>query len=298
MADTANQRVAREIDNQMKAPIRQALLAPKLFAKQHHLKGGKTMLTFNQITETSDSIVSFAFPKPRFGDGIKTTPVTVKCAHHVNTYEIERDRADAFLSEGQDLPAENAISAAQKNAEKLETTLLMAWKPDGSTEKITGLYLAAGNTFGGSTFATPGNPIAAVAGAMGENSEDKVRGVNYNFTLHPTQFAELNGSVLASGDREKPQVLEMVNPIKSGPQGEILETTEMTAGTAMITPVDPSGVYMDLVVAHDFENVIGLDSRLGKYSPIFGTNLVTMAPRYNHVDGSGDTVAICSITGI
>lgn len=297
MADTANQKVARQIDADIRDPIRAQVIAPKLFGDIITLKDGKTAYTYDQLTDMEDSIVSYEIPEGSWGDGYKVTPRTVRVPYHINKYKLKRGDVNAFLSEGKDLPTKIALSAAQKNREKLETTLMNVWKPDGTNERCIGLYAAAGSTFGGGSFGTAGNPTAAVAGGKAAASANKVQNRNWHLILHPDQYGELDGSILTNGDPEMEHVFEQLNRNSNFPKGGIWESNELTTGTGLMVPVDPYGEYFSLLVVASFLNVVGVDSRMGVMSPVYGMNVTAMAPVFWQTDGN-DTVAIVSITGI
>ena len=298
MTDTAFQRAATYLDRQMVQPIRQQVIARKLLAKHTVLPQGKTRLTYNQITERGAATISFKLPNKIDRDATKRTPRTIDIPVNLAGYQIERQEFDAFKSEGIDLNADEMLSAAQVVADAEETMLMMGWKPDGSTEVIPGLYLMAGNTAGGADFGTYGNAIASVAAGMAACFADKVKGVNFHMVLNSVQYGELLGSVSTNGERELPQVVEQLNHLKGAPMGTVWQSDEIAAGTGLLVPVDPAGVYIDLVVGSDMKNTLGMDSTIPEISPIYGTVYEYVRPRAKHADGSGDTVALCSLTGI
>jgi hypothetical protein len=117
-----------------------------------------------------------------------------------------------------------------------------------------------------------------------------VTGVNFNATMHPTQFQELNGLRSANGVRELPEFLEMLSPF-GGPKGQIRVSTSITAGSVLFSAVDTAGIYFDLVMAQGGRNVLGTDSKLGDLSDIYGVFYSQLRPRV--INGYG----LCYATG-
>jgi hypothetical protein len=103
---------------------------------------------------------------------------------------------------------------------------------------------------------------------------------NYNMGLNPTQFQELNSIRSTNGILEKPDVLTMLSPNGAMPAGFIYQTNDVTVDTGLMTPVDTSGIYMDLLIGQDATNRIGFDSKIGpEDSPIFGHVIEAIRPR-------------------
>jgi len=136
-----------------------------------------------------------------------------------------------------------ASSAAYRVAYAENELALLGWAKDGSTYDINGLYQAANNDYSSAAdFGTAGNAIAAVSAALGKLLDDQIS-PPYNLVLHPTQYAELAGSVLDNGDRELVHVRDIIG-------GDIFTTPYITDGTGMLL-ASPEARFFELVVAQD-----------------------------------------------
>ena len=160
------------------------------------------------------------------------------------------------------------------------TLALLGWSRDGSTYDINGLYNGAGNTITGSDFGTAGNAISTVADAMGELMADEIF-PPYNLLVHPTQYAELAGSVLTNGDREVSHVKEVIG-------GSLIPTPFITDGTAMLL-ASPEARHFELVVAQDLTVETWEDAETGD---LRGRVFECVVPAIY------DANAICAITGV
>jgi uncharacterized linocin/CFP29 family protein len=291
---SAYENAAKYMDKQMVDPLRQQLIGRKLFAKVTGPLGpGKFNIDTNSLSDMGEAIITYDLPDESglTKDSVKVSTETLKLAVIPKAYQIPRGQFEAFASQGIALDAASMISAAQKVGEREDDLLIQGWNPDGTNYKISGLYQSAGNSYGTSKdFGTAGNPTIAVTAALAELATDKVIGTNFNLSLHPTQYAELLSSRHTNGFREFPEIMEILNPNPGAPKGQVFQTTDLTAGTGMVTPVDAAGVYMDLVIGVDYRNQLAQPKF--DISPIDGLTYVIVAPRIKKVD------AICTMTAI
>jgi hypothetical protein len=123
---------------------------------------------------------------------------------------------------------------------------------------------------------------------------DEITGVNYNLTLNSTQFTQLTTSAYTNGDLEWGRVMQLLN-MDGGPgaaQGQIRWNPSIEAGKGLITPVDPTGMYMELIVGQPTRNIIGFVSEIEEISPMIGTTYEILGPRVVFPN------AICTLTSI
>jgi hypothetical protein len=208
-------------------------------------------------------------------------------------WQIANNKWKAFETEGVDLPLENMKSAVRVIGTRENQMLTVSYKPDNTNVRVDGLYSAAGNTQAGADFGTPGSAITAVGNGLSLIRADKITGVNHNLVLHEDQFAQMSISrSTTTGLREWNDIIELLN-MEGGPApGRIISNPYLTAGTGMLTPADPDGQYIELLVGQDITNEVGRDSREPLTSPLYGKTYEKVAPHVIHPN------AICTLTGI
>ena len=204
-----------------------------------------------------------------------------------------------MVANGTKIEADSAMEMASNISIEQDINGIVGWKPDGTNVEIDGLYSVAGNTYGGATFATYGNALAAVANAKKLLKADNIFSTAYNLTLHGDQFAELEQSESTTGVEEWSKVLRILNNSAENAGGQILESNDLTAGTAMVTPIasQENIRYFDLIEAQAPMNrvfIIGDDMT----SPTHIRQVAAMSQRFKHLDGSGNDPCVCTVTGI
>lgn len=279
---TSFRRAATYFNNEMVPPLRQMLLGRKLFAKTTTLEKGKFEMDYDRVTEMGDAVISYDLPDAsEKRDDIAVAAENLKLAVISKGWKIPRAKWEAYLTEGKNLSTTGMMSAAQVCALKEDDLLIQSWKPDGSTAKINGLYASAGNAYDASKdFGTYGNAIDAVSGALAKMADDNVptASINWNLTLSATQYYELEASESTTGVSEIEKVRRILNPAAGMPSGQIMWTPDILAGKGLVSPVDPSGLYIELVKGVDLNNVLGEDSRIPDISPIYATTYEVIAP--------------------
>ena len=295
MANTIYEQVGKHLDTKLHDPLRQRLIGRQLFAKTTVLKEGEYNYDFYKVREMGYAEVSYKWPSSdieRDLVGIDTTTEKVPFIH--KGYEIDRGQFNAFVKDGKDIDTAAMMSAAQVIGLQEDDILLQGWKPDGTNYEVNGLYQGAGTTETTSAvFSTFGNPTTKVALAMKALADVNVTNQNYNLILNPQNFYELNKSRSANGVLEKPDVLEMLNPNPGAPKGQIFQSVDITVDTGLMSPVDPAGLYMELVIALDMQNHLGYDSKMGeKISPVYGTVIEGLRPKIIQ------STAIVGLTGL
>lgn len=295
MARSSFHRAATYFDNKMVAPLRQQLLGRKLFASTKQLTKGKFEYDYDTVTEMGGAVISYDLPDDQTKrDFIEITDATLDLAVISKGWKIPRTQWEAYMTEGKDLRTKGMLSAAQVNGLAEDDLLIQSWKPDGSTAKINGLYGSAGNTDSTSAdFGTFGNAVAEVGTCLAAIAADDVptTAMNWNLTLNSVQYYELTSSI-EYGVREYEEVLKQLNPAPNMPAGGIHMSPDITAGTGLLSPVDPAGQYIELVIGEDMKNVLGEDSKTPGIGPIYGTTYEVIAPVVYQ------SVAVCTMTGI
>lgn len=265
----------------MKPVLAQQLVARQLFGHRIDIPFGKTKFEYDSVSDLQNAVISVSVPD---GDGpwdsLKITGNDLQLAYITEKWKIDRDKYDAFLTEGKNLPVASNRAAAQAIGVSEEKLLAQSWKPDGSSSKIYGLYGCAGNTMSTDyQFDIYGNAKKALAAMFKMLSDDKVpvSALNFNLTLNPQEYYQLTCSESTNGAPEMPMVEKMLNKVGGAP-GRIRESPEIVAGTALLSPVDTAGTYIDLVVAKDPTVTLGEDSKLKELSPIYATTYEILAP--------------------
>ena len=178
-----------------------------------------------------------------------------------------------------------------------DALIVDGWKPDDTNYEIKGMYKVAGNTTGGSTFGTNGNARKAVAAAIGMLKADKIYSMGWNLTLNHAEHAKLMASCNSSGVEEYDQVLKLLN--YGGVGGQIFETSNIAAGTGMVSPVaTPANIrFFDLVEAQRPKHELWFEEPKNT-GPVKARLLGAVVPRFKHLDSSDEDDCICTITGI
>jgi hypothetical protein len=291
---TPEYRAISYFNTKMVVPLQYAFTSRQLFLKQTPIPDEKDIMEFDTISDMGEAVVSYDLPGISIErDEIKTTADSVRMVYLSKGWQISNKKWKAFETENIDLPTENMQSALRVIGTKENEMLSISYKPDNSNVRVNGLYAAAGNTQAGSDFGTGGNALSTVGNGLSLIRADKISGVNHNLVLAPTQYTELSVSRYStSGLREWVDILELLN-MEGGPvPGRIIMNPYMTAGTGMLTPADPDGQYIELLVGQNITNEVGRDSREPISSPLYGKTYEKIAPRVIYPN------AICTLTGI
>ena len=230
----------RKLREDVVIAARRANVARKLMAIRGPLGLGVQQYSYDVLGEVANAILSHVF-EARDMDVVNLTRTDVNVPVLQKMFEISRRDVESSRRYGIPLNTALASSCAYKISCLENELSLVGWQKDSSYD-ISGLYASAGNSITGSDFGTAGNAITSVADAMGSLMEDEVF-PPYNLVLHPTQYAELVGNVLTSGDREISHVKEMIG-------GEVVVTPFISDGTGMLLAT-PEARFFELVVAQD-----------------------------------------------
>ncbi len=290
---TDYQRLATFFDDEIKDPVRQQLVGRKLFAKQKVIGPDKYRVNYGKIVDMGAANAGRTINGIGYGrDNVRVDTTEMDLITLWKEFEIPKADFDIFMKESVNLTTIGAQSAAQVIGELEDDILLQGWNPDGSTYFESGLYQIAGNSYTTTKhFSTYGNAIAAVSGALALIRADNISGVNFNLTLNAAEYGTLEASLSTYGLREWDQVLAILNGLPSAPKGQILWSSDITAATGLITPVDPAGKYMDLVIGANYiTDVYPVNG--SQFSPIAGIVVASIYPRVAYAN------SICTLTDI
>ena len=294
MVYTTEYRAISYFNSKMIVPLTYNFTARSLFLKQTPMVDEKDIMEFDRITDMGEAVVSYDLPGISIErDEIKTTQDTVRMIYLSKGWQISNKKWKAFETLGVDLPLENMNSALRVIGTKENELLTVSYKPDNSNVRVNGLYAAAGNTQAGADFGTAGNAITTVGNGLSLIRADKISGVNFNLVLPETQYTQLSISrSTTTGLREWNYIIELLNMDGGPAPGRIIMNPYMADTTGMITPADPDGQYIELLVGQNITNEVGRDSREPLSSPLYGKTYEKIAPRIIHPN------AICTLTSI
>jgi uncharacterized linocin/CFP29 family protein len=291
MANALNN-IAKKFDKAIIAPLQHRLIGRKLVPVNKDLSGvGMGMQSVDYWTYANMSAAEINYDVMENNeDTVDTTEGTIRVPVIQKPYKIPYRAYQSYLMQGIPVDSDLAIQAAYLVAYEEDKLILDGWAPDGTNYVVNGLYQSANNTEASALdFGVYGNAIEKTGKAITELEADSVYGP-YNMVLNPAQKNELVASESTTGRAEWERVINMLNEQGEG-LGTVYSSPIMTAGTGMLLPVsDP--VYYDLIVAKEPFNVLGMDSKQGSVSPIYGGVLDAITIRAKH------TNAICTLTNI
>lgn len=247
------QRVGRYYDPKIIEPLRRKVVGRKLLAPNGDVKGpGVHSVEVNTLTGMKQATISW---EPGQGalvpDSIRLDPSTLQIPSVWKDFSVKRKQVDAWArADGNvKLDATALREATRVVAEREDEMIFNGWSADGSNKDILGLWDVAsteGNIYStDKQFSTYGNAQDAIAGVMAMIEADFGLVDNYNLVLNPVQKWELMSSRDANGNREWPQVLEMLNSGDPNGPGRIVSTDRIAAGKGMVLPLDDDGEYME-----------------------------------------------------
>lgn len=300
MGSALNQ-IGRHLDREIVEVLKSQSIIRQLIPLNVELSGngiGLTSIETFNYTATGGASTDYMIHENQ-ADTMDVTSDVLKVPVQQQEIEIDARTWAVLTKNGTKIDADAAQEMASNISIEQDVNGIMAWKPNGTDVEIDGLYTVAGNTFAGATFATYGNAIKAVAGAKKELKADNIRSVAYNMTLHGDQFAELDASESTTGLEEWGKVRRILNNgVENGP-GMILESNDLTAGTAMVTPIasQENKRFFDLIEAQAPMNrvfVVGDPET----SPVHIRQVSAMTQRFKHLDSSDNDPCVCTLTGI
>lgn len=293
----------RQFDREVAPVWQNKSLGRILVPKNTQLSGkgiGNTSVKSYAYTSTADAITDYNILQD-IEEGINTTPQTILIPIQQDVVEIKRRDWEAMKFDGINVDSDVAKVMAVKVTKELDTTIIQGWKPDGTNYKVKGFYQIAGNSSAGSDFGTYGGAMDSVAAALEALNDDAVYSdAGYNLVVAPTQYYQLLKSRSSTGDREMPQVLEMLNADATGQPGKILMTKDLSAATGFVAPTaTPSNsIYFDLIEAAQPKNIVKYKNGDAEEGDIIITQRGAAVPRFKGLDSSGLCPAVHKFTAI
>lgn len=284
------------VTNEIIMPIREKTIIRELLKVNTKYKEmSKDSIESWKFSDLSDPIVKRGLPDDSiFRDGIRSAANTVLMSSVIEGFKIERQEYDNYINEGIMIDTDVAIIAAEKVAEGENTLGLVGQSLDGTVYTIEGMKNLTGKSTESTAadFGTYGNALTKVALAKSTLKAAGVSASAYNLTLNQTQYAELEASLSTTGASEWDQVMRALNG-GSGTMGQIRESSDVTAATGFLTPVDPSGKYFQMYETYPPTVGFGEDSKLPEgTSPIYGTLFSRVGFDWKYPE------AVCYLTAI
>ncbi len=278
----------------MKPFLTPRMIARNLFAHTIRLPKGKVKLDFNKVSQMKDATIQLTLPDDTLKrDLIGLSSDSIRCPFVVNGFEITQDQLQAFASEGTDLPNEGIKAMSQTLSAKDQTLLLDSYKPNGTDAMFKGLYASA-TTIDNTAydFGTAGKASEGTAAIVGLLQEAIVEDCNFNMLISYAQLTTLKNSwIVGSGTGiwEIEKVIKNLNPVEGAAPGRIYASKYAPSATkAIISPNDPAGMYMDLVIGQDPRVITGFDSKLGPDdSPVYVTGFEAVVPLIYYPEAIG-----------
>lgn len=292
---TAAQRAGTHLTSQFIQPLQFQLIARKLVAKNPDISGqGVKSAEMRKVVNMGGGTISFKYPRRGENkDNIRVDVESVDIPILYQEFEVPRGDFDAFQREGKRMDSAAATSAAYVVGRKEDDFFINGWKPDGSNLEINGLYSGAGNDYATSAdFGTNGKAKQAVVGALALISADSALAPAYNLLLNPVQYGELLASENANGVEEMPQVLKLINRGNANGPGEIISFDGITAGTGLMSPVDPGRVFMEFIEPVPIRTQMGIDPVFPETSDVEGMVYEFVYPYIKYANG------LCKLSAI
>lgn len=299
MTNTLND-LGKDWDTDIKPVLREQSIGRKLIPLNQKLSGrgiGQTSVVTMKYGATAEAVTNYNIQN-NIEETVDITADTVKVPIQQDDRTIDRRAWESYKLNGTPIDSDMAMDMAANIAAAEDELIINGWMPDDVNYEIMGLYPVANNTYAGSSFATYGNALHAVGIAIGLLKADKIYSMGWNLTLNHTQHSELSVSRSPMGISEYKEVVETLN--LGGAGGQIFESSAITAGTGMVSPVaTPSNIrFFDLVEAQAPRHELWFEDPK-KTGPIKSRLLGAVVPRFKHPDAStSKDNCVCTLTGI
>jgi uncharacterized linocin/CFP29 family protein len=264
---------------------RRTFVGRKLFGTAlRKIDGGAQTFGYDTLTEVADAALDFSWPGRQSQDIVNLARTTVAIPNLHKEFEINKlDLASSRMT-GTPVNTSTAESAAYKVAYLEDSLLILGYSADGTTYEINGLYNAAGNSEATALdYGTAANIVTSINNTIALLLADNIL-PPYNLTLNPTQYAQT--LVLISNTAVSYR--QWIEQSLQG--GSIHVTPAITAGTAMMTKVNPEGMF-EYVLAEDINTETETLS-IKEGNNLFGRVYVRGLPIVY------DSNAICKMTSI
>lgn len=273
------------IESQVKEAARRNMKGRMLFGDSvRKIDSGAQSYKYYTITHGSAAAFDYMFPGKTSLDQVDLQPTTVAIPNLHKEFQIGKlDLASSMMGSGTPINTTQAESAAFKVATAEDTLLIQGWTQDGTNYDINGLYQSAGNSESTSlNWGTSANIATSIQNALALLDADNINGP-FNLTLNSAQFSETLALIANTAVTYRQWILEQIG-------GQIISTPAMTAGTGMLTPVNPNGAF-EYVVAENITTETMVQD-IEKGSGLFGRVYVRGLPVVY------DSNAICKLTNI
>jgi hypothetical protein len=140
-----------------------------------------------------------------------------------------------------------------------------------------------------------------VAQGIVKLKEDKVISRGYNFGIASFNAGELDGSI-QYGISEYQLIMDLLNkgfPKGTGP-GQIIECTDLTAGTGFVAPVaTPENIrFFDIVETQIPVNQLWYEGGNEESGDVNVRQIGALVPRFKHLASDVTDPCVCTITGM
>lgn len=235
------------------------------------------------------------------GDPVDITGKITKIPVQQDDAIIKRRNWDAYTKKGVPIQNDLAQDMAVNIALKQSKIIVDGWAPNGTDYLIKGMFQVAKNTVTGADSGTFGNMLKNVAGAIAKLKEEKIYSQGYNLTLPSFNAGELDASI-QYGVSEYQLVLDLLNkgfPKGSGP-GQIIESTDLTAGYGFVSPVaTPENIrFFDIVETQIPVNQLWFQDGNEESGDVNVRQIGALVPRFKHLTSTATDPCVCAISGM
>jgi uncharacterized linocin/CFP29 family protein len=238
---------------------------------------------YNTLTHGSAAAFDYTYPGKESLDQIDLQPTTVAIPNIHKEFQISKLDLASSRTSGTPLNTTQAESAAYRVTWGEDAMLIQGWSQDGTTYEISGLYQAAGNSDAtGLDWGTAANILTSIQNGLALLDADSIQGP-FNLTVNSTQYSQTLAPVANTAVTYRQMIQQILG-------GEIISSPAMTAGTGMITPVNPNGAF-EYVMAENITTVTEVQS-VQDGEGLFGRVYVRGLPVVY------DSNAICKLTSI
>jgi len=271
---TAYSDLGKKTTNEMIEPLREKMIGRELMYVNTRIsdKALDSIEAF-EYSDLGDALIKRGLPDDTiFRDGLRTATHTVLLNTIVEGFLLERQEFNNYVNNGIPIDTTIAMVAADKVAEKENEAALVGWSLDGTVYTQEGMKELTGKSTESTSkdFGTFGYPLDKTILAIDVLNDAGVYADSYNLTLNKTQYGELRSSISTTGESEWDLVMGALNEGGSS-MGKIRKSSDVTATTGFLTPVDPTGKYFQMYETYSPTASFGYDSKLGEEdSPVYG----------------------------
>ncbi|MDG6245085.1 MAG: encapsulin [Methanolobus sp.] len=258
---------SRSMDTKIHPPLRQINKARKLVQVVPGRGFGETSIDWVELQKMSQAMVSYNFSTGNI-DTVDFALTNSKIPIVWKDYTIDRRLYEAMRMKGTEVDASAALDAAYMVNSAEETMILRGVSRDGTNYEMNGLYEGAGIDYDSSTnVGAFGGIQDAVVGAyeLMDVADVPTDALKWNLTMAPNIYNKVLQSRNASGHREIPELLDLLNG------GNIFKSGTLASGKALLSPTPDTGSqYVDFYLSQEVFTEHGIDSKHPDTGPIYG----------------------------